>query len=196
MTQVLADWQIRKLAQTEEMIVPFVDRVVNEDGGRKLLSYGLSSYGYDIRLSPEQCLIFGKVQAGDCDPKNFDPDILKPAELLQDERGCYFLLPPYGYCLGVAKERLKLPRDITVVAVGKSTYARSGILVNITPAESGWEGYLTLEISNCTGLFNRIYADEGITQLLFYKGEPCETSYQDRKGKYQNQPATVVLSQV
>lgn len=193
---VLADWQIKQLAETEGMIEPFVDRVVSEEDGRRLLSYGLSSYGYDIRLSAAQCLIFGKVQAGDCDPKNFDPEILKPASLLEDERGQYFLLPPYGYCLGVAKERLKLPRDVTVVAVGKSTYARSGILVNITPAESGWEGYLTLEISNCTGLFNRIYANEGITQLLFYQGAPCEVSYQDRKGKYQDQPPNVVFSQV
>jgi dCTP deaminase len=93
-------------------------------------------------------------------------------------------------------EHIKLPRDVTVVAVGKSTYARSGILVNITPAEAAWQGHLTLEISNCTGLFNRIYANEGITQLLFYRGEPCETSYQDRKGKYQNQPYEVVYSQV
>lgn len=193
---VLADWQIKALAEEKGMISPFVDYVVSEEDGRRLLSYGLSSYGYDIRLSPSQCLIFGKVQAGDCDPKDFDPDILKPAELLEDERGSYFLLPPYGYCLGVAQERLKLPRDVTVVAVGKSTYARSGILVNITPAESGWEGYLTLEISNCTGLFNRIYANEGITQLLFYRGDPCNVSYQDRKGKYQDQPPEVVLSQV
>jgi len=193
---VLADWEIKKLAEEDQMIEPFVDHLVSTENDRKLLSYGLSSYGYDIRLSPKQCLIFGKVQAGDCDPKNFDPDILKPTDLLEDKRGQYFLLPPYGYCLGVAQERLKLPRDVTVVAVGKSTYARSGILVNITPAESGWEGYLTLEISNCTGLFNRIYANEGITQLLFYRGAPCITSYQDRKGKYQDQPAEVVFSQV
>lgn len=193
---VLADWEIEKLAREEQMIEPFVDHLVSKENDRKLLSYGLSSYGYDIRLSAKQCLIFGKVQAGDCDPKDFDPDILKPTDLLEDERGQYFLLPPYGYCLGVAQERLKLPRDVTVVAVGKSTYARSGILVNITPAESGWEGYLTLEISNCTGLFNRIYANEGITQLLFYRGAPCATSYQDRKGKYQDQPPEVVFSQV
>jgi dCTP deaminase len=193
---VLADWEIKQLAEEKGMIEPFFDRLVSHQDGRKLVSYGLGSYGYDIRLSPKQCLIFGKVQAGDCDPKAFDPDILKPAELLEDERGQYFLLPPYGYCLGVAQERLKLPRDITVVAVGKSTYARSGILVNITPAESGWEGYLTLEISNCTGLFNRIYANEGITQLLFYRGEPCQVSYQDRQGKYQDQPNEVVFSQV
>ena len=137
---VLADWEIKQLALEEEMISPFVDHLVSKENDRKLLSYGLSSYGYDIRLSPKQCLIFGKIQAGDCDPKDFDPDILRPTELLEDERGQYFLLPPYGYCLGVAYERLKLPRDVTVVAVGKSTYARSGILVNITPAESGWQG--------------------------------------------------------
>jgi dCTP deaminase len=191
---VLADWEIKELAEKEGMISPFEDRLRSERDGKKILSYGLSSYGYDIRLSPKQCLLFGKISSGDCDPKDFDPEILRPSELLEDEKGQYFLLPPYGYCLGVAQERLKLPRDITVVAVGKSTYARSGILVNITPAESGWEGYLTLEISNCTGLFNRIYADEGITQLLFYRGKPCEITYQDRKGKYQNQLKEVVLS--
>lgn len=193
---ILADWEIKKLAEEEEMITPFVGCQVKQEDGKRLLSYGLSSYGYDIRLSPKQCLIFGKVQAGDCDPKDFDPDILKPAELLEDEKGQYFLLPPYGYCLGVAMERLKLPRNVTVVAVGKSTYARSGILVNITPAEALWTGYLTLEISNCTGLFNRVYANEGITQLLFYRGNPCEVSYEDRKGKYQDQPNQVVYSMV
>lgn len=193
---VLADWEIKELAEKEDMISPFVDHLVSKENGKKLLSYGLSSYGYDIRLSPSQCLIFGKTQSGDCDPKDFDPSILKPSDLLEDEKGQYFLLPPYGYCLGVAQERIKLPGDVTVVAVGKSTYARSGILVNITPAESGWEGYLTLEISNCTGLFNRIYANEGITQLLFYRGNPCHVTYRDRKGKYQDQPNNVVFSQV
>ena len=193
---VLADWEIKELVEKGEMISPFEDHLVSKQDGRKLLSYGLSSYGYDIRLSPKQCLIFGRIQAGDCDPKAFDESILSPAELHEDEKGQYFILPPFGYCLGVAQERLKLPRNVTVVAVGKSTYARSGILVNISPAEAGWEGYLTLEISNCTGLFNRIYANEGITQLLFHRGEPCEVSYQDRKGKYQNQPAKVVYPQV
>lgn len=193
---ILADWEIKQLAQKEEMIEPFVARQVKEENGNKILSYGLSSYGYDIRLAPTQCLLFGRPSAGDCDPKCFNPDILKELELQQDETGSYFLLPPYGYCLGVAMERLALPRNVTVVAVGKSTYARSGIMVNITPAEAMWTGYLTLEISNCTGLFNRIYANEGITQLLFYRGNDCEVSYQDRKGKYQDQPAEVVFSQV
>ena len=192
---VLSDQEIKDLA-AEGMIAPFSDRLINERDGIKLLSYGLSSYGYDIRLSPSQCLLFGGVQHGMCDAKNFDPEILKETELHEDERGRYFILPPFGYCLGVAMEYIKLPRDVTVVAVGKSTYARAGIMANITPAEAGWEGYLTLQISNSTGLFNRIYADEGICQLLFYRGEPCVTSYQERKGKYQKQPPEVVLSKV
>ena len=192
---VLSDQEIKDLA-AEGMIAPFSDRLVSERDGIKLLSYGLSSYGYDIRLSPSQCLLFGGVQHGMCDAKNFDAEILKETELHEDERGRYFILPPFGYCLGVAMEYIKLPRDVTVVAVGKSTYARAGIMANITPAEAGWEGYLTLEISNCTPLFNKIYADEGICQLLFYRGQPCVTSYQERKGKYQKQPAEVVLSKV
>lgn len=191
---ILSDAEIKLLAQEEDMISPFQDHLVSEENGRKILSYGLSSYGYDIRLSPKQCLIFSRIQSGECDTKDFNEEILAPSELLHDEKGSYFMLPPYGYCLGVAEERLQLPRDVTVVAVGKSTYARSGIMVNITPAESGWQGYLTLEISNCTGLFNRIYANEGVTQLLFFRGNPCEVSYQDRKGKYQNQLQEVVYS--
>jgi len=193
---ILSDKEIKHLAIEHGMIQPFQDRLISEENGRKLLSYGLSSYGYDIRLSPKQCLIFGRVQSGDCDPKDFDPDILKPADLLEDERGKYFLLPPFGYCLGVAEEYLDLPKDVTVVAVGKSTYARSGIMANITPAEARWRGHLTLEISNCTALFNRIYANEGICQLLFFRGQECEVDYQMRKGKYQNQPHEVVFSQV
>ena len=192
---VLSDKKIRERA-AEGMIVPFVDKLVNQDNDVPVLSYGLSSYGYDIRLSPNQCLLFGGVQHGMCDAKDFDPDILKETELHEDERGQYFILPPYGYCLGVAVEYLKLPRDVTVVAVGKSTYARAGIMANITPAEAGWEGHLTLEISNCTPLFNKIYANEGICQLLFYQGDPCEVSYQERKGKYQKQPYEVVYSKV
>lgn len=193
---ILSDWEIKELALENGMIQPFQDRLVSEENGRRLLSYGLSSYGYDIRLSPKQCLVFGRVQTGDCDPKEFDTDILKPAELLEDEKGEYFLLPPFGYCLGVAEEYIKLPKDVTVVAVGKSTYARSGIMANITPAEAMWQGHLTLEISNCTPLFNRIYANEGICQLLFFRGNECEVDYQMRKGKYQNQPHEVVFSQV
>jgi deoxycytidine triphosphate deaminase len=133
---ILSDREIKCLALEEGMIQPFQDRLINEENGRRLLSYGLSSYGYDIRLSAKQCLVFGRVQQGDCDPKSFDTSILKPSELLEDEKGKYFLIPPYGYCLGVAQEYINLPEDVTVVAVGKSTYARSGIMANITPAEA------------------------------------------------------------
>jgi len=163
------------------MIEPFVAKEVKEVNGKKTLSYGLSSYGYDIRLSEEKCSLFGGTQTGMCDPKDFDFEILKSTTLNEDERGKYFLLPPFGYCLCRAEEKIKLPKDVTVVAVGKSSYARSGILCNITPAESGWEGYLTLQITNCTSLFNRIYANEGITQLQFYRGNPCDIDYPQRK---------------
>ena len=191
---ILCDAEIKTFAIEQGMIEPLMDHLVNHDGQRRVLSYGLSSYGYDIRLSPKQCLIFGRIQEGVSDPKDFNPQILSESELLEDEKGQYFLLPPYGYCLAVAEERLKLPQDVTVIAMGKSTYAHSGIIANITPAEAGWEGYLTLEISNATCQFNRIYANEGIIQLLFLRGTPCEVSYQYRKGKYQNQAQEVVYS--
>jgi dCTP deaminase len=192
---VLSDKEIRKFAE-KGMITPFKSSLINKENDIPILSYGLSSYGYDIRLSPNQCLLFGGVPHGMCDAKNFDPEILKETELHEDERGKYFIIPPFGYCLGVAMEHLCLPRDVTVVAVGKSTYARAGIMANITPAEAGWEGHLTLEIRNCTPLFNRIYANEGICQLLFYQGEPCDVDYKQRKGKYQSQPYEIVLSKV
>jgi dCTP deaminase len=178
------------------MISPFVDHMVKEEEGRRILSYGLGSYGYDIRLSPTQCLVFGRIDVGETDPKNFNLDILRPVELLKDERGKYFLIPPYSYCLGVAEEHLSLPVDITVVAMGKSTYARTGIIANITPAEALWRGHLTLEISNATPLFNRIYANEGIIQLLFFRGNPCSITYEDRIGKYQDQPKEIVTCRI
>ena len=193
---ILCDWEIKALSLGDKLIEPFVDHVVREENNRNILSYGLGSYGYDIRLSPKQCLLFGGTSAGVCDPKSFDKSILKETELREDEKGEYFLLPPYGYCLCVAHERLKLPEDVTVLPAGKSSYARTGIHCNITPAEGGWEGYLTLQISNSTGLFNRIYANEGITQLLFFRGKTCMVSYKDRKGKYQNQPKEVVCATV
>jgi len=187
---LLCDREIKELAVNEGMISPFQDKLLSEVNGRRILSYGLSSYGYDIRLSPKQCLIFGRIQKGDCDPKDFDADILTNAELLEDEKGQYFILPPYGYCLGVAQERIALPRDVTVVAVGKSTYARCGIIVNVTPFEPEWEGYVTLEFSNTTPLPAKIYANEGCAQVLFFEADEddiCETSYKDRGGKYQGQ---------
>lgn len=169
------------------------------------LSYGTSSYGYDIRLSPKDFKIFRHVPGEVMNPKKFNPDFLGEAHLHTDPQcigfdgdtpGHYFILPAHSYGLGVALEKLKVPPNVTVVCLGKSTYARLGIIVNTTPAEAGWEGHLTLEFSNSSGADCRIYASEGICQLLFLEGDPCETTYQDRRGKYQNQPERVVMARV
>ena len=114
--------------------------------------------------------------------------LLEPTPLHEDEDGGYFILPAHSYGLGVALEKLRVPANITVICLGKSTYARLGIIVNTTPAEASWEGHLTLEFSNSSGADCRIYANEGICQLLFFEGDPCDTTYSDRQGKYQHQP--------
>ena len=161
-----------------------------------VLSYGTSSYGYDIRLSAQEFLTFRHVPGTVMNPKRFNPANLEPAPLHQDEDGRYFILPAHTYGLGVALEKIRVPPNITVICLGKSTYARLGIIANMTPAEAGWEGHLTLEFSNSSGADCRIYAEEGICQLLFFEGDPCETTYQDRAGKYQGQPERVVIARV
>ena len=161
-----------------------------------VLSYGTSSYGYDIRLSAQEFLTFRHVPGTVMNPKRFNPANLEPAPLHQDEDGRYFILPAHTYGLGVALEKLKVPPNITVICLGKSTYARLGIIVNTTPAEASWEGHLTLEFSNSSGADCRIYAEEGICQLLFLEGDPCKTTYEDRAGKYQSQPERVVMALV
>jgi dCTP deaminase len=163
---------------------------------RPVLSYGTSSYGYDLRLSAKEFLIFRHVPGTVMNPKRFNPKNLETATLDEDEEGRYFILPAHTYGLGVALERLRVPPNITVICLGKSTYARLGIIVNTTPAEAGWEGHLTLEFSNSGGADCRIYAEEGICQLLFFEGDPCETTYRDRAGKYQDQPERVTLARV
>lgn len=178
------------------MIAPFEPRLVSKVGDRRVLSYGLSSYGYDIRLSPSDFRIFRHIPGTVVDPKNFQPANLEKADLREDERGRYFILPSHSYGLGVALERLDVPAYITVLCIGKSTYARIGCIANLTPAEAGWRGHLTLEFSNASHADCRIYADEGIVQLLFFEGEPCETSYEHRQGKYQNQGHEVTLPKV
>jgi dCTP deaminase len=160
------------------------------------LSYGCSSYGYDLRLSPKEFLIFRHVPGTVMDPKRFNPDNLEPAALHSDSDGAYFILPAHSYGLGVAREKLKVPANVTVICLGKSTYARLGIILNTTPAEAGWEGHLTLEFSNSSGADCRIYANEGVCQLLFFEGDPCDVTYEDRDGKYQHQPEKVVLARV
>lgn len=161
-----------------------------------VLSFGLSSFGYDIRLSSEDFRIFRHVPGEVVNPKDFNPRCLEKAELFDDRWGQYFILPGHSYGLGVALERLEIPRNITVLCVGKSTYARAGIIANLTPGEAGWKGHLTLEFSNSSSADCRIYANEGVVQLLFLEGEPCQTDYQDRQGKYQNQGCQVTLPKV
>ena len=134
-----------------------------------VISYGLSSYGYDIRLSPNEFRIFRHVPGTVIDPKNFNPENLEPSKLREDDNGSYFILPAHSYGLGVALERLQMPNDITTICIGKSTYARCGIIANLTPAEAGWRGHLTLEFSNSSSADCRIYANEGVVQLLFFR---------------------------
>ena len=203
----IPDWRIRALAMGAGMVSPFEPGKVRElrcedglpilslEGNRiQAISYGCSSYGYDLTLSPEDFRIFQHVPDLIVDPKAFDDRCLAPAELQQGETGAYFILPAHTYSLGVTRERLKLPSNVTAQFIGKSTYARCGIIVNLTPGEAGWEGHLTLEISNSSGADCRIYANEGICQALFYEGVPCDQPYGD--GKYQGQAAGVTLAKV
>ena len=184
----------------EGMLSPFQPNLVRhldpDNKKEAVLSYGCSSYGYDLRLSSNEFLIFRHVPGTIMNPKKFNPDNLEKTKLHKDKDGCFFILPAHSYGLGVALEKMKVPENITVICLGKSTYARLGIIVNTTPAEAGWEGHLTLEFSNSSGADCRIYANEGICQILFFEGDPCATTYNDRQGKYQNQPEKVTLAKI
>ncbi len=192
-----------KAAASKGLIQPFEPTLIrrsqvlpSESREIPVISYGLSSYGYDIRLSPKEFRIFRHIPGTVIDPKHFNPDNLEPAPLKTDDNGSYFILPAHSYGLGVALERLQMPNDITTICIGKSTYARCGIIANLTPAEAGWRGYLTLEFSNSSSADCRIYANEGVVQLLFLEGEECEISYETRRGKYQDQPEAVTLARI
>ena len=163
---------------------------------RLLISYGLSSYGYDIRLSPKEFKIFRHIPGKVIDPKNFNAGNLETTELNHDENGSFFILPAHSYGLGVALEYVSIPENVTVLCIGKSTYARCGIIANLTPIETMWRGHLTLEFSNSSSADCRIYANEGVVQLLFFEGEPCDVTYEARNGKYQNQPERVITARV
>jgi dCTP deaminase len=178
---------------TPDLVSPLVPNLVRRRNDVPVLSYGCSSYGYDLRLSSREFQIFQHVPGTVMDPKRFNPENLKRVSMQVGPEGSWFILPAHSYGLGVAHERLKLPANVTAVCVGKSTYARMGIIVNVTPAEAGWEGHLTLEFSNSSGADCRIYAMEGVCQLLFFEGEHCDTTYEDRKGKYQGQEQKVTL---
>lgn len=176
------------LAKYKDMIDPFIPNQVREVDGKKVISYGLSSYGYDVRLADEFMIPYMKF--GIIDPKNstpmFDKEVHKEA----------FILPEHQFILGRSFEYIRMPRDVTAIAVGKSTYARCGVVGNVTPLEASWEGYITIEISNTSSRPVILYPNEGILQLLFFRGQyPCETSYADRHGKYQGQK-TVTPSKV
>lgn len=164
------------------MIEPFVDKQVRQG----VISYGVSSYGYDIRVADE-FMIFTNVHSAIVDPKNFDP------KSMFEFKGDVCVIPPNSFALARTIEYFRIPRKVLTICLGKSTYARCGLIVNVTPFEPEWEGYVTLEISNTTPLPAKIYANEGLAQVLFFEGdEECEVSYADKKGKYQGQK-TIVL---
>lgn len=174
---IMSDKWIRQMSQDHGMIEPFVDGQIR-DGN---ISYGLSSYGYDARVAPE-FKIFTNVDSAVVDPKNFSDKSFVD----RDTDVC--VIPPNSFALARTVEYFRVPKDVLVICLGKSTYARCGIIVNVTPLEPGWEGHVTLEFSNTTPLPAKIYANEGACQFLFLQGnEPCETAYSDRSGKYQGQ---------
>jgi len=174
---VKSDRWIRKMALEHRMIEPFDEKQVREG----VISYGLSSYGYDARIADE-FKIFTNINHTIVDPKDFDP------RSFVDLKGEQCTIPPNSFALARTVEYFRIPRNVIVCCLGKSTYARCGIIVNVTPLEPEWEGIVTLEVSNTTPLPARVYANEGIAQFLFFEGdEPCETSYADKKGKYQGQ---------
>jgi dCTP deaminase len=179
---IKSDRWIRQQALGKGMIKPFEDRQVRQGG----ISFGLSSYGYDIRIADE-FKIFTNINTTIVDPKSFDP------RSFVDYQGTVAVIPPNSFALGRSVEYFKIPRNVLTICVGKSTYARCGIITNVTPFEPEWEGYVTLEISNTTPLPAKIYANEGIAQVLFFESdEACETSYADRQGKYQGQQGIVL----
>ncbi len=177
-----SDRWIRQMALEHKMIEPFVESQVRNG----VISYGVSSYGYDIRVADE-FMIFTNVHSAIVDPKHFDP------KSMVEFKGEICVIPPNSFVLARTVEYFRIPRNVLAICVGKSTYARCGIIVNITPFEPEWEGFVTLEISNTTPLPARIYANEGIAQVLFFEAdEECETSYADKKGKYQKQQSIVL----
>ncbi len=178
----MADKWIKKMASSQNMISPFTEKQIriNENNDR-IISYGLSSYGYDARVASE-FKIFTNIESAIVDPKNFDK------RSLVDKTTDICIIPPNSFALGRTVEYFKIPKNVIVICVGKSTYARCGIIINVTPLEPEWEGHVTLEFSNTTPLPAKIYAQEGACQFLFFRGEEeCDTSYLDRSGKYMKQ---------
>jgi len=193
---IKSDKWIRKMSQEHGMIQPFEDRLVRVEPrytgmgnveDKKIISYGLSSYGYDVRIA-DDFKIFTNVNNAIVDPKKFDESAFV------DFKGDICIIPPNSFVLGYSVEKLKIPEDVLCVCIGKSSMARCGLIVNVTPLEPMWLGNITIEISNTTPLPAKVYANEGIAQILFFQSdEVCETNYEDRQGKYQNQGPEVVI---
>ncbi len=178
---IKSDRWIRQMADQQQMIEPFVAGQVKQVNDEKIISYGTSSYGYDVRCS-NHFKIFTNINSAVVDPKAFNP------ESFVDFEGDVCIIPPNSFALASTVEYFRIPRSVLTVCLGKSTYARCGIIVNVTPLEPEWEGHVTLEFSNTTPLPAKIYANEGVAQMLFFESdEECETSYEDRGGKYQGQ---------
>ena len=178
---IKSDHWIRRQAAAHGMIEPFEPGQVRDVDGARIVSYGTSSYGYDVRCARE-FKIFTNINSTIIDPKHFDP------KNFVDFDGDVCIIPPNSFALARTVEYFRIPRDVLTVCLGKSTYARCGIIVNVTPFEPEWEGHVTIEISNTTPLPAKIYANEGIAQVLFFQSdEMCEVSYKDKKGKYQSQ---------
>ena len=186
---VKSDGWIRQMVEESNMISPFDAQLVREFEGRRIISAGASSYGYDMRLADDGFRVFSPIHGREIDPKRFDEESLIEPPLRTAEDGSrYYLMPPHSYALGVSVETFQMPRDVTGIAMGKSTYARAGLLVNTTPLEAGWRGRLVIELANLADLPLRVYVNEGIGQVIFLQSDqPCDTSYEDRGGKYQNQ---------
>lgn len=191
-TRLIREVEVQLESTSKSTGLPLSEAIVK----RRVVSYGLSSYGYDLRLSPKEFKIFRHIPGTVVDPKRFNPQNLVDAELHSDETGDFFIIPAHSYGLGVAVEKLNIPDNITCLFIGKSTYARCGLIANLTPGEAGWKGHLTLEFSNSSAADIRVYANEGVVQALFLEGDLCNTSYADRSGKYQDQPESVTLAKI
>jgi dCTP deaminase len=186
---VKSDRWIRRMAEEEGLIQPFDSRLVRDLDGRKIISSGASSYGYDMRLADDGFRVFSPVHSTEIDPKQFSQESLVEPPLRDSEDGSrYYLLPPHSYALGVSVETFKMPRNVTAICMAKSTYARAGLMLNTTPLEAGWFGRLVIELGNLANLPLRVYVNEGIGQIIFFESdEECDVSYEDRGGKYQGQ---------
>lgn len=203
---LLCDRQIEELSINQGLISPFSKNLIREfivngnpnmpPGILKCLSFGLSSFGYDLRLSPKSFKVFKHLPGRVVNPKQFNSNNLEELQLFKDKYGSFFIFPAHSYGLGIIVESLRVPKNISGICFGKSTYARCGIAVNMTPVEAGFQGNLTVGVMNGSSADVRIFAGEGIAQILFLEGIECSVSYDDRQGKYQNQSECITIAKI